>query len=207
MGRIISCTSFHNLICLFWFQIKKGNIMFTETLPAAVFTLQRDFIAAMGASRDFVWWADTLITEETKELREAYEKPEFSDENMKHIFKELGDVIYVVAGCYNTMPVYAPEIVDGETNQRIQNIMDDAASLVSRVSQKLEIPLSLIILSFELVHHSNMSKLDDNGKPIRRDDGKILKGPNYREPDMGIVLTAYKEFQRKKMETANATAH
>lgn len=28
------------------------------------------------------------------------------------------------------------------------------------------------------VHRSNMSKLDDNGQPIRRDDGKILKGPN-----------------------------
>ena len=32
------------------------------------------------------------------------------------------------------------------------------------------------------VHESNMSKLDANGKPIYRADGKVLKGPNYKEP-------------------------
>ena len=34
------------------------------------------------------------------------------------------------------------------------------------------------------VHESNMSKLDDNGKPIYRDDGKVLKGPNYTPPNL-----------------------
>ena len=32
------------------------------------------------------------------------------------------------------------------------------------------------------IHTSNMSKLDANGKPIRREDGKILKGENYKPP-------------------------
>ena len=34
------------------------------------------------------------------------------------------------------------------------------------------------------VHASNMSKLDDNGEPIYREDGKILKGPNYFLPNL-----------------------
>ncbi len=34
------------------------------------------------------------------------------------------------------------------------------------------------------VHESNMSKLDKEGKPIRREDGKILKGPNYKPPNL-----------------------
>ena len=34
------------------------------------------------------------------------------------------------------------------------------------------------------VHRSNMSKLGADGKPIYRDDGKILKGPNFRAPDL-----------------------
>ena len=38
--------------------------------------------------------------------------------------------------------------------------------------------------AFKRVHESNMSKLDDEGKPIRREDGKILKGPNYQAPDL-----------------------
>ena len=34
------------------------------------------------------------------------------------------------------------------------------------------------------VHESNMSKLDEDGKPIYRDDGKVLKGPNYAPPNL-----------------------
>jgi hypothetical protein len=34
------------------------------------------------------------------------------------------------------------------------------------------------------VHESNMSKLGEDGKPIYREDGKVLKGPNYKEPDL-----------------------
>jgi predicted HAD superfamily Cof-like phosphohydrolase len=38
--------------------------------------------------------------------------------------------------------------------------------------------------AFRRVHDSNMSKLDNNGKPIYRADGKVLKGPNYKEPHL-----------------------
>lgn len=38
------------------------------------------------------------------------------------------------------------------------------------------------------VHRANMSKLGDDGKPLRRADGKVLKGPNYRPPDVAGVL-------------------
>ena len=34
------------------------------------------------------------------------------------------------------------------------------------------------------VHLSNMSKLDEDGKPIYREDGKVLKGPNYTPPNL-----------------------
>ena len=38
--------------------------------------------------------------------------------------------------------------------------------------------------AFIRVHKSNMSKLGEDGKPIRREDGKILKGPHYKEPNL-----------------------
>ena len=38
------------------------------------------------------------------------------------------------------------------------------------------------------VHASNMSKLDENGKPIYRDDGKVLKGPNYAPPNLDDLV-------------------
>lgn len=40
------------------------------------------------------------------------------------------------------------------------------------------------------VHSSNMTKLGADGRPVRRADGKILKGPGYRAPDVAAVLAA-----------------
>lgn len=45
---------------------------------------------------------------------------------------------------------------------------------------------------FKEVHNSNMSKLGEDGKPILREDGKILKGPGYYEPDLQGALWLFK---------------
>ena len=41
---------------------------------------------------------------------------------------------------------------------------------------------------FEEVQNSNMSKLDENGKPIYNESGKVMKGPNYFNPDLSKFL-------------------
>ena len=41
---------------------------------------------------------------------------------------------------------------------------------------------------FDEIQRSNMSKLDSNGLPIYRDDGKVMKGPNYFKPDISGIL-------------------
>ena len=41
---------------------------------------------------------------------------------------------------------------------------------------------------FQEIQNSNMSKLGENGKPIYREDGKVLKGPNYFKPDFEKIL-------------------
>ncbi|APX99668.1 phosphoribosyl-ATP pyrophosphohydrolase [Lacinutrix venerupis] len=41
---------------------------------------------------------------------------------------------------------------------------------------------------FNEIQRSNMSKLDENGQPIYREDGKVLKGPNYFKPDIKAIL-------------------
>ena len=43
---------------------------------------------------------------------------------------------------------------------------------------------------FQEVHSSNMSKLGPNGKPIHREDGKVMKGPGFFEPDLENILGA-----------------
>ena len=42
---------------------------------------------------------------------------------------------------------------------------------------------------FDEVHRSNMSKLGSDGKPIYREDGKVLKGPNFSPPNLEKLLS------------------
>ena len=41
---------------------------------------------------------------------------------------------------------------------------------------------------FDAIQDSNMSKLGEDGKPIYREDGKVLKGPNYFKPNLKEIL-------------------
>ncbi|MBK9284561.1 MAG: nucleoside triphosphate pyrophosphohydrolase family protein [Sphingobacteriaceae bacterium] len=48
---------------------------------------------------------------------------------------------------------------------------------------------------YDEIHRSNMSKLDENGEPIFREDGKILKSSKYFKPDIRKVLGVGREKQ------------
>ena len=41
---------------------------------------------------------------------------------------------------------------------------------------------------FDEIQRSNMSKLGEDGKPIYREDGKVMKGPNYFKPNFEEIL-------------------
>ncbi len=43
---------------------------------------------------------------------------------------------------------------------------------------------------FDEVHRSNMTKLGSDGKAIKNEFGKVMKGPNYKEPNLKKVLSA-----------------
>ena len=61
----------------------------------------------------------------------------------------------------------------------------DLLYVVYGAADVLAIPIDAV---FKEVHRSNMSKLGEDGKPVRRDDGKVLKGPNYIPANLeGIV--------------------
>mgnify|MGYP003851261461 FL=1 len=42
---------------------------------------------------------------------------------------------------------------------------------------------------FDEIHRSNMSKLGQDGQPLYREDGKVMKGPNYFKPDIQSILS------------------
>ena len=71
----------------------------------------------------------------------------------------------------------------GKPIDNLDQIAKEAADLLY-VVYGMAVALGIDLMeAFRRVHASNMSKLVD-GKPVLRDDGKVLKGPNYFEPDM-----------------------
>jgi predicted HAD superfamily Cof-like phosphohydrolase len=51
------------------------------------------------------------------------------------------------------------------------------------------------------IFESNMSKLGQNGKPLRRADGKVLKGPDYRPPDLvDLVIDSDDTYKKLHQE-------
>ena len=69
-----------------------------------------------------------------------------------------------------------------ESDELHQNALKELADLVYVCYQYAENMGWFLDEALDRVHKSNMSKLDDNGEPIYRDDGKVLKGPNYAPP-------------------------
>ena len=64
---------------------------------------------------------------------------------------------------------------------RLLKEMADLQYVLSGMAVCLGLPLQN---AFSRVHESNMSKLGDDGKPVLREDGKVLKGPNYLPPTL-----------------------
>jgi predicted HAD superfamily Cof-like phosphohydrolase len=122
-----------------------------------------EFTQAFEASKDPDLWLG-LVEEEVAEVEQA----------AADLLKEICDLAYVLAGL--ALLDGAP---DANQDARIDATEDRIDAVRKLVTDWFE---PVLHEAFRRVHESNMSKLGPDGKPIRREDGKILKGPNYREP-------------------------
>ena len=71
---------------------------------------------------------------------------------------------------------------------RVEKRLESAALVVIRPDQQVAGGLDLASEALDRVHKSNMSKLGLDGTPIRRADGKVLKGPNYQPPVLNDLI-------------------
>ncbi len=72
---------------------------------------------------------------------------------------------------------------DGNNKKQIAKELADLLYVVYGTADAFGIDIDRV---FEEVHRSNMSKLVD-GKPLKREDGKVLKGPNYTPPNLDFI--------------------
>lgn len=77
------------------------------------------------------------------------------------------------------------EAIDNDCIVEVADTITDILYVVYGAGHAWGIPVDEC---FAEVQRSNMSKLDENGQPIIREDGKIQKGPNYSAPDLESIL-------------------
>lgn len=106
-------------------------------------------------SKDLLTLRKTLIAEETKEL-----------------FDEIDCAV---------KELEIEKNVSHETFERLMKEIADLQYVLSGMVVTFGLPMQE---AFRRVHISNMSKLGPDGKPIFREDGKYIKGPNYKKPDL-----------------------
>ena len=126
---------------------------------------------------------ETLIVEEAKELLEVFATQNPRDLSFAtNYLKEMADLNFVSIGymamCRAVAPTHQPS---PEAAILLGTVASIHLGFMQRAIPNLEY---LENEAFRLVFESNMTKLGDNGWPIFREDGKIMKGPNYKEPDL-----------------------
>ena len=142
-----------------------------------------EFIRHFEASLDPRLWANLCIEESAEIMAEDLGTPEY--------LKEVCDGIYVDSGLALSCNEFTGQLLPKEQVSALANALD-----VIDKAKALAIEHyghTVLEKAFYAVHVSNMSKLDDNGKPIRREDGKIIKGPNYKAPDIKAIIEDAKE--------------
>jgi len=77
---------------------------------------------------------------------------------------------------------------DPENPQRREELVKELSDLVFVCYQFAAAYGIDLDKAMTLVFESNLSKLDEQGKPIYREDGKVLKGPNYQPPSLADCL-------------------
>lgn len=137
-----------------------------------------EFIRSFGASLDPRLWVK-LVDEELKEI--YAEEP-----HTPNHLKEYADLLYVFIGLDLVSNDRLGSLVEEEERANISKLMGKAERTLQEYHKHYG--EDTIAKAFTRVHKSNMSKLGDDGKPIKREDGKVLKGPNYKAPDLTDLL-------------------
>ena len=145
---------------------------------------QEEFLEKFGITPERMVLRNKLWNEECKELVEAKEK-----KDKVQILDAIIDMMYIRIGTllehYRGDTMIVRLVIERDTE--ISNCREYFTKHFGHNSE-------LLREAFNEVHRSNMSKLDENGDPIFREDGKIMKSHLFIEPDLKSILEKYGEL-------------
>jgi predicted HAD superfamily Cof-like phosphohydrolase len=110
--------------------------------------------------------------------RYGFIKKQLWDMQTRLIREEAGEFLVAADECF----------ADPENTKAREEVVKELSDLVFVCYQFAATYGIDLDKAMALVFESNLSKLDEQGKPIYREDGKVLKGPNYAPPDLAECL-------------------
>ena len=110
--------------------------------------------------------------------RYGFIKKQLWDMQSRLIREEAGEFLTAANECFAD-----PE--NPKTREEVVKELSDLVFVCYQFAAAYNIDLDK---AMTLVFESNLSKLDEQGKPIYREDGKVLKGPNYQPPNLADCL-------------------
>lgn len=146
-----------------------------------IYDMLNEFADTFETSDDTAMWYG-LIVEEAIEWVNAY-----VDEGLTpNLLKEYCDILYVLEGYSRLFESNAgdiPETVDQKQFKTLMTLLWASANITLTTFTTEE-----VMEGFRRVHKSNMSKLTEDGKVLRREDGKVLKSDQYLPPDLSDLV-------------------
>ena len=119
----------------------------------------------------------TFLSTQAKEFRSKYSLKNSPDRQTRAVQHNL-----IVEEFKEFLQAEGMLFMHGRNHQ--EHALKELADLVYVCYQYAENMGWFLDEALDRVHQSNLSKLDDDGNPIYREDGKVLKGPNYKPPNL-----------------------
>ena len=123
----------------------------------------------------------TFLSQQAKEFRSKYGLKNSGDRPTRAVQHKL-----IVEEFKEFLQAEGMLFMHGRNHQ--EHALKELADLVYVCYQYAENMGWFLDEALNRVHISNMSKLDKDGKPIYREDGKVLKGPDYKPPDLSDLI-------------------
>jgi len=123
----------------------------------------------------------SFLSDQAKEFRTKYNLKNSADRSTRSVQQKL-----IVEEFKEFLEAEGMLFMHGRNHQ--EHALKELADLVYVCYQYAQNMGWFLDEALNRVHESNMSKLDEDGKPIYRDDGKVLKGPAYKPPDLSDLF-------------------
>ena len=123
----------------------------------------------------------SFLSTQAKEFRSKYNLKNSSAKNVRSYQKDL-----IIEEFKEFLEAEGFLFMHGKNHQ--EHALKELADLVYVCYQYAENMGWFLDEALDRVHQSNLSKLDEEGNPIYREDGKVLKGPNYKPPTLEDIF-------------------